>query len=109
MTLISESINTTASDAVTACRSTPARALLEHLAVETETRIQETSQFQMRYGETTITDNNLLVIRRANLPNIRVFHVPPLRERDFGYDWEWWIRVGNGPWTVMFVQAKKLN
>jgi hypothetical protein len=63
----------------------------------------------MRYGETTITDYNLLELRLADLPDIRVFHVPPIREREFGYDWEWWLRVGGGPWNVLFVQAKKLN
>lgn len=109
MTLTSESTNATASGTDTVCSSTAVRSLLERLAIETEKRIHQADRLGMRYGETTITDYNLLEIRLANLPSIRVFHVPPLRERDFGYDWEWWIRVGNGPWTVLFVQAKKLN
>src|SRR2546428_758268 len=109
MTSNSAPATATAPHAGSVCPSTAARILLEQLAVETETRIHETFQFQMRYGETTITDNNLLAIRRAHLPTIQRFHGPPLRERDFGYDWEWWIRVGNSAWTVLFVQAKKLN
>jgi hypothetical protein len=83
--------------------------LFERLAVETETDIREAYQFGMPFGETTITDRNLLEIRRANLRNIRVLHVQPRREREFGYDWEWWVRVGQKPWIVMFLQAKKLN
>jgi hypothetical protein len=108
MTLL-DSSQETAADAGSRCAATDARALLERLAVETEARIDQAHRLGMRYGETTITDRNLLEVRVANLPNIRVFHVPPLKERDFGYDWEWWIRVATGPWTVLFVQAKKLN
>lgn len=93
----------------TACAATAARELLEGLAVETESLIDDAHKLEMRYGETSITDHNLLKIRRANLANIRVFHVPQPKERDFGYDWEWWLRVGARPWTVLFVQAKKLN
>src|SRR5687768_5994165 len=61
------------------CPSSVSRTLLEALAVETEWRISEADRLNMRFGETTITDYNLLEFRRANLPNIRVFHVPPLR------------------------------
>jgi hypothetical protein len=91
------------------CAGSAARALLERLAVETESLIDDAHKLEMRYGETSITDRNLLEIRRANFTNIRVFHVPQPKERDFGYDWEWWLRVGGGPWTVFFLQAKKLN
>jgi hypothetical protein len=109
MPLTSGSTDITPSGAGTVCAATAARALLERLAVETEQRLYQADQLGMRYGETTITDYNLLELRLANLPNIRVFHVPPIREREFGYDWEWWIRIGSLPWTVLFLQAKKLN
>jgi hypothetical protein len=109
MTLQSEVGDVATSSGTTVCASTPARALLERLAVETERRIHHAAQLDMRYGETTITDYNLLEIRLANLPNIRVFHVPPLREPELGYDWEWWLRIGNMPWIVLFIQAKKLS
>ena len=98
MPLTSGSTNITPSGTV--CGATAGRALLERLAVETEQRLHQANQLGMRYGETTITDYNLLELRLANLPNIRVFHVPPIREREFGYDWEWWIRLGSLPWTV---------
>jgi hypothetical protein len=103
----------TAAGATTAspqsCGMSIARALFEQLAVQTESKIARAHQLHMRYGETTITDHNLLAISEANLPNVRVMHVPPNDERDRGYDWEWWIRFGSGSWTVIFAQGKKLH
>jgi len=101
--------STTATPPPRACVSTAARAVLERLAIETELRLEQAHRLRMPYGETTITDHNLLEIGLAALPDVVVRHVPPLGESKFGYDWEWWVRIGSQPWVGMFLQAKKLH
>ena len=58
------------------------------------------------YGEETITEHNLLEIRRRHRKRICLETFPKRKEAQNGADWEWHI-VGN-KWTLkMRVQAKR--
>ncbi len=60
------------------------------------------------YGEETITENNLLEIRRRHRRRICLETFPKKKEAQYGADWEWHI-VGN-QWTLkMRVQAKRVQ
>ena len=60
------------------------------------------------YGEETITETNLLEIRRRHRRCICLETFPKKKEAQYGADWEWYI-VGN-QWTLkMRVQAKRVQ
>ena len=60
------------------------------------------------YGEETITETNLLEIRRRHPAHVRVRTFPKQVEATNGADWEWHI-VGSLPTLRMRVQAKRLQ
>ncbi len=82
--------------------------LFERLASETWERLRLSIALGCSQGETTITDHNLLEMKRIGPRNLHVLKATPRRERLFGFDWEWWIRYRSG-WMRYAVQAKKLN
>lgn len=90
---------------------TPGGSVFEELATATWHRLLLSIQFLCSQGETTITDNNLLEIKRARIPGLRVYKAKGSDESEKGFDWEWWIRrrpPGRGFWRYS-VQAKKLD
>ena len=60
------------------------------------------------YGEETITETNLLEIRRRHPDRVRVRTFPKPLEARNGADWEWHI-VGSSRTLKMRVQAKRLQ
>ena len=86
----------------------PERSLFERLASETWGRLRLSIALDCSQGETTITDHNLLEMKRIGPSNLHVVKAAPLDERLFGFDWEWWIKYRSG-WMRFAVQAKKLN
>ena len=60
------------------------------------------------YGEETITETNLLEIRRRHPAHVRVRTFPKKVEATNGADWEWHI-VGSLRTLRMRVQAKRLQ
>jgi hypothetical protein len=83
----------------------PARTLFERLASETWQKIPLGHQFKCRYLETTFNDNHMFDIAIAKLPGVRVFKAAGTDERDYGFDWEWWIGQPGRFWRYS-VQAK---
>ena len=64
--------------------------------------------FGCSYGEETITETNLLAIRRRHPELVRVVTFSKPRESKNGADWEWHI-VGRRLTLKMRVQAKRLQ
>ncbi len=62
----------------------------------------------MSYGEETITESNLLEIRRRHPELVRVRTFPKREEAKSGADWEWHI-VGHRRTIKMRVQAKRVQ
>ena len=60
------------------------------------------------YGEETITETNLLEIRRRHSELVRIRTFPKQREAKNGADWEWHV-VGRRRTLKMRVQAKRLQ
>ena len=60
------------------------------------------------YGEETITETNLLEIRRRHSDRIFVHTFPKTQEAKTGADWEWHI-IGRSRTARMRVQAKRLQ
>ena len=83
--------------------------LFELLAFGTRNRLRLGSVHNVRQGEETITDINLLEMAQANFTNLRLWKCPKDQEPLIGIDWEWLIRVGSNPWRRYAVQAKRLN
>jgi hypothetical protein len=71
--------------------------------------LRESDELGISQGEETITDNNLLRIRRSQLPGISVWKCPKPLERFTGLDWEWVIGSDYHGWLRYAVQAKKLT
>ncbi|MYB88987.1 MAG: hypothetical protein F4X93_03375, partial [Proteobacteria bacterium] len=62
---------------------------------------------QVSYGEETITESNLLEIRRRHENRITLHTFSKQKEAKVGADWEWHI-VGHWRTLKMRVQAKRL-
>ena len=60
------------------------------------------------YGEETITETNLLEIRRRHPKLVRIFTISKRMEAKNGADWEWHI-VGRRHTLKMRVQAKRIQ
>lgn len=60
-------------------------------------------------GEETITDLNLLEIRRRHPAEIRVIPFNKPEEGITGADWEWWFAGSTGWWAPFRIQAKILS
>lgn len=86
-----------------------AAALLERLAEETWDRLVAAHGLSLSIGEETLTDINLLEMRRAKLSELQVVKVSKLYESRFGLDWDWWVGSDQCGWFRYAVQAKKLD
>ena len=63
------------------------------------------SYVDLNYGEETITEFNLLEIRRRHHKIVEILAFTKPEERKIGADWEWWI-IGRIYTYKMRVQAK---
>lgn len=86
----------------------PAR-IFEELAEATWDRIRFGERLDCPQQEETITDINLLDLKRARLANVHVRKVGRKKEARTGLDWEWWIGSDRTGWWRYAVQAKKVN
>lgn len=86
-----------------------AAALLESLSRDTWERLRHSLEFDVPQGEETITDLNLLEIRRSGVRGVRVWKCPKGQEAKTGLDWEWFIGSDTVGWLRYAVQAKKLK
>ena len=90
-----------------------AARVLESLARATWERIRFGEQLGCPQGEETITDVNLLDLKRAGPHAVHVFKVNKAEEARYGIDWEWWVGTDHdayfGGWWRYAVQAKKLD
>lgn len=83
--------------------------LFEEISRRTWGRLRAAHDCNISMGETTFTDTNLLDMRIARLPNVRVYKAVGRDEPEKGFDWEWWIGRYNVGWWRYSVQAKKLD
>lgn len=83
--------------------------LFESLASATWDRIRFGEELDCSQQEETITDTNLLDIKRARLANVRVQKIGKKTESKTGLDWEWWMGSNRIGWWRYAVQAKKVN
>jgi hypothetical protein len=86
----------------------PARALFERLASETWRKIPLGHKFKCRHLETTFNDDHVFEIAIARIPGVRIYKAQGMDERDYGFDWEWWIGAPGRFWRYS-VQAKLLE
>ncbi|MDH6671229.1 hypothetical protein M2277_001879 [Paenibacillus sp. LBL] len=83
--------------------------LFEKLAYDTWERLKYGEVLNCSQSEETITDINLLEIKRAGLQDILVSKSDKSQEGVTGIDWEWWIGSNSTGWWRYAVQAKKLS
>lgn len=89
--------------------ATSAVQLFELLAESTWERILAGEELGCRQGEETLTNINLLDIKRARLHEVRVPKINKADEPKTGIDWEWWIGSNKKGWWRYAVQAKKID
>ena len=85
----------------------PARALFERLASETWRKIPLGHRFNCRHLETTFNDDHIFEMAIARIPGVRIYKARGTDEKDYGFDWEWWIGRPGRFWRYS-VQAKLL-
>ena len=86
-----------------------AAELLDFLAVRTWDNLTDAYELQLSISEESITDFNLLEIRRSNLKNVAVTKFSKLHETKNGADWDLWIGSNSSGWLRYLIQAKKLD
>ncbi|MEW5861088.1 MAG: DUF6615 family protein [Cyanobacteriota bacterium] len=83
--------------------------IFEQLAEATWERIQFGEELGCRQGEETITDINILDLKRAGLCEVFIPKINKAKESETGIDWEWWIGSDQRGWWRYAVQAKKVQ
>lgn len=78
-----------------------------HLSEWTWQRLEDASALGMAYGEETITEHNLLLLKRYLQDQVKLQAFTHSKEALNGADWEWWIGRP-GSWFGMRVQAKRI-
>jgi hypothetical protein len=64
---------------------------------------------EISQGEETITDLNLLEIKRSGVKSIQIVKSTKAEEAIKGIDWEWWIGSNTRGWLRYAMQAKKIQ
>jgi hypothetical protein len=83
------------------------RPTLDNLARTTWTDIADGRRFGVGMGEVSITDRNMLALRREH-PSLLVHKHSVYEEAQTGADWEWWLGTADG-WICLVFQAKVLD
>ena len=82
---------------------------LECIAEDTWNLLEYAHGHRSPLSEDTITEINLLRLKSAQLPGMKIRRVPSRQEEArTGIDWEWWIGTDGFGWLRYAVQAKKL-
>jgi hypothetical protein len=82
-------------------------ATLDTIARDTWVLLADGRKLGLSMGETTITDINLLNIRREH-PELVIHKHTAREEVRTGADWEWWIGADQG-WLCLVFQAKRVS
>jgi hypothetical protein len=83
------------------------KATLNELARTTWTDISDGRRLSIGIGEVSITDRNMLTLRREH-PSLIVHKHTAYEEVRTGADWEWWLGTRDG-WLCLVFQAKILG
>jgi hypothetical protein len=86
---------------------TSLRSTLDDLARATWADIEDGRRLRVGMGEVSITDRNMLTLRREH-PSLLVHKHPAYEEVRTGADWEWWLETSDG-WICLVFQAKVLD
>ncbi|MBD1890486.1 DUF6615 family protein [Coleofasciculus sp. FACHB-SPT9] len=86
-----------------------ASQIFEQLAKAVWERIQLGENLGCRQGEETITDINILDLKRAGICEVSIPKINKATESETGIDWEWWIGSDQKGWWRYAVQAKKIQ
>ena len=81
--------------------------IFRQLSTWTWERLKYAQSLGMSYGEETITEHNLLLLKRALRHQLTLQAFTHSQEALNGADWEWWIGKP-GRWYGMRVQAKRM-
>src|SRR4051812_16335213 len=79
----------------------------EHLAERTWKYLAAAEDTQLRIGEQTLTDINLIDMQVRHPAELTTWKFKPEEEAANGADWEWWFHGGNRILGLR-LQAKKL-
>jgi hypothetical protein len=83
------------------------RSTLDKLARTTWVDIEGGRWLGVGMGEVSITDHNMLALRRE-YPSLVIHKHSSHEEVRTGADWEWWLRISD-KWICLVFQAKMLN
>lgn len=84
------------------------RRTMNQLAWDTWLEYEDGSRYGLEPGEESITDRNLLELRRRH-PGLHVHKYTHVKERKVGADWEWWIGSDAEGWICLRIQAKRIH
>jgi len=79
---------------------------LDRLSAETWGKIVSADSSRISFGETTITDINLLSLKQLN-PDLELHQFNQNQEATSGADWAWWVGNESSGWIGMHFQAKR--
>ena len=82
--------------------------MLETLAIDTWNRIELGWRYECSHGEETLTDINLLSLKMAGGPRVKIWKVAKPEEAKYGIDWHWYVH-SRGTWRQYAIQAKILH
>jgi hypothetical protein len=82
------------------------RSDLNRLSKDTWGRLLAAEESHISFGETTITDVNLLWLKQRN-PALELRQFNQNEEQETGADWAWWIGSDPLGWVGMHFQAKR--
>lgn len=80
----------------------------EELAKATWERLDLAHRLRCSQGEETITDINILELKRNLYSDLLVLPTTKTEEREKGFDWDLWIGSDRKGWWRYIVQSKKL-
>ncbi|MCL2442880.1 MAG: hypothetical protein FWD13_05370 [Treponema sp.] len=83
--------------------------IFRKIAIETWYKLSLAKELDIALGEETITDINLLTIKSACHPMIKLKKFNKREEGKEGADWEWWITGKSNKWVGLRIQAKIIN
>jgi hypothetical protein len=79
------------------------------LAMDTWDTISESRIVNHQLKEETLTDINMLALKRRHGATVRTRVFTKTQEGRNGADWEWWFKGRTGNWIGFRVQAKIIN
>lgn len=84
------------------------KKIFESLALDTWVMLRDSLELDISISEETITDINLLNLKRKNFSEFVIWKCPKDQEANTGVDWEWFIGSNSVGWHRYAIQAKKL-